>query len=201
MKYSYEEKAEALKKDLVRKARIYNKFIQEVHINSGKYLPEVQKQLIQKFETKSGASWKMLMSISRSRYARAQRIKSRIQNYIQQGNGVFYTLTFRDEVLATTSEDTRRQYVRRWLSKNFIMYVANIDYGENTEREHYHAVVSPIDGLIPEDWPHGFQKLDWIRIDGPSDIRLSKYMSKLTNHALKNSGAMKRVIFSKKIPL
>lgn len=143
----------------------------------------------------------MLMSISRSRYARAQRIKSRIQNYIQQGNGVFYTLTFRDEVLATTSEDTRRQYVRRWLSKNFIMYVANIDYGENTEREHYHAVVSPIDGLIPEDWPHGFQKLDWIRIDGPSDIRLSKYMSKLTNHALKNSGAMKRVIFSKKIPL
>ena len=201
MKYSYEDKAAALRLGLVAKAIKYHSWINSIHPEGELLSGSTRKALISTFEQKAGMPWSLLMSMKTSRYSRKRRIQKRIQKYIQEGKGAFYTLTFRDHVLASTSEDTRRQYVRRWLSLNFKQYVANIDFGDKNEREHYHAVVNLEDGVLPEEWPHGFHKVQFVAFEGVDDTRISKYMSKLTNHALKQSGHLKRIIYSRKITL
>ena len=78
-------------------------------------------------------------------YKRKTRLNKKIENILAVGNllgltPVFMTLTFNDKSLNNTNEDTRRQKVRRFLKSASGMYVANVDYGEKNEREHYHAV-------------------------------------------------------------
>lgn len=201
MKYTYEDKAAALRLGLLAKAIKYNSWVNSIQPHGQLLDPITRRALITKFEQKAGMPWSLLMSMKSSKAQRKRRIQKRIQRYIQAGKGAFYTLTFRDDVLASTSEDTRRQYVRRWLSLNFKQYVANIDFGDKTEREHYHAVVNLEDGVLPEEWPHGFHKVQFVAFHGVDDTRISKYMSKLTNHALKQSGQLKRIIYSRKITL
>lgn len=53
----------------------------------------------------------------------------------------FVTLTFKPEVLESTSKQTRRTYIARFLKENTYYYIANIDYGKKNDREHYHAIV------------------------------------------------------------
>ena len=80
-------------------------------------------------------------------YQRTCRLKNKIEAYttfwarIKYGDCVFLTLTFNDKTLATTSAETRRRYVARFLSNQCPNYVANIDYGGKRGREHYHAVI------------------------------------------------------------
>lgn len=110
----------------------------------------------------------------------------------------FLTLTFTDDVLASTSEDTRRRYVARFLKSISQNYVGNIDYGKLNEREHYHAIVEG-DQLDLSSWTYGFTKC--IKV-GYSDIitdtaRLSKYINKLSNHATKKTTKGKKIIYSR----
>lgn len=53
----------------------------------------------------------------------------------------FATLTFKPEVLESTSKQTRRTYIARFLKEYTYYYIANIDYGSQKQREHYHAIV------------------------------------------------------------
>lgn len=116
----------------------------------------------------------------------------------------FLTLTFTDEVLANTSAETRRTYIARCLKALKVPYVANIDFGDkeknpdSKEREHYHAVVGTID--IPKDfYPYGIFNIKKIRADENSQVRISKYIDKFTNHAHKESTHLtQRLIFSRK---
>lgn len=131
--------------------------------------------------------------INKADLNRNVRLKKRITKYLNMGKCLFLTLTFTDDVLANTSEDTRRQYVRKWLKKYSSYYVANIDFGDENEREHYHAIIR-YDRIGPKEWPYGHSKIKRIRYttDAP---KLSKYISKLTNHAIKETTKRHALIY------
>lgn len=127
------------------------------------------------------------ISIYKSYRGRLSRIRSRIESYLKSGKCIFATLTFEDSVLDSTSEETRRKYVQRFLSSVSDCYVANIDYGVDdkyTHREHYHAVIK-VD-WISDKWPYGYTWFELVR-QTSDDQALSKYISKLVNHSLKES--------------
>ena len=125
---------------------------------------------------------------------RNQRLKKRIASYINSGNCLFLTLTFDDSVLNNTSEDTRRQYVRKWLKSYSNCYVANIDFGSKNHREHYHAVMVYPLRIESTEWPHGFANIKKVKIG--SETPVAKYINKLTNHAIKNTSKRNALIYS-----
>lgn len=118
---------------------------------------------------------------------------------------VFITLTFTDLVLNQTTYETRRRYVSRFLKENCIVYLANIDFGDpkknpdSNEREHYHAV-AVVDHKINMDlWSYGFSWINKTRCSVDDAKRLSKYVDKMTHHALKESTHDSRIIYSKNL--
>lgn len=61
----------------------------------------------------------------------------------------FITFTFTDETLQSTTSDTRKQYIRRVLSKFCEDYFGNIDYGKENGREHFHFIIVVKTGVNP----------------------------------------------------
>lgn len=115
--------------------------------------------------------------------------KSRISSMLSRGKCVFLTFTFTDESLQKTSADTRRQAVRRYLSKYTSDFVANIDFGSKNGREHYHAVALLGSDNIPFSlWQkkYGAINFEYIR-ETSSEVALSTYISKLCNHSIKET--------------
>lgn len=155
-------------------------------------------------------------------YKRAARLRSSLRVWLSAGPLYFLTLTFTDKQLDTTSTASRRQYVSRFLSSLGCLYAANIDYGAKFEREHYHAVICVRDVLpsvidrakngqlferfeIQDLWEkkHGF-----LYVQGPiykdedrnDSTALAKYVTKLSNHALKTTGKGQPLLYSRKVP-
>lgn len=146
--------------------------------------------------------------INKANFYRVRRLRQRVADMLIKGHCIFCTFNFTDEVLRDTSADTRRQYVRRYLSGFNCDYIANIDFGSDkeyidrkgkvrkgTSREHYHALVC-IDKL-PMNWSYGYQFLEHVRVKSSSDIKLSKYISKLSNHAIKETTKRCCLIYSR----
>lgn len=137
---------------------------------------------------------------------RKERLKARVSDIVQSGKAIFLTLTFNDRFLSRdTTEITRRRYISRFLKEQCDKYVANVDYGESdkgTHREHYHALVIPKKERIDyAPYCAFFDKsriyAQSVTVSEKSDISISLYISKLTNHALKSSGRYKRLICSR----
>ena len=126
---------------------------------------------------------------------RQSRLKKRIENMITNNNCLFLTLTFTDCVLSSTSFETRKKYVIRFLNALNCAYVGNVDYGSKNGREHYHCVVA-IDNLSCYDWHYG--AINFKRIINRNSLALAKYVAKLTNHALKETTNNSRIIYSRK---
>lgn len=146
--------------------------------------------------------------INKASFYRVKRLQKRISDMLTNGHCIFATFNFTDDVLNKTKEETRRQYVRKYLKQFNCDYVANIDFGSDkqytdrkgnirqaTSREHYHALIC-IDKL-PLNWSYGYQYLEHVRIRSKCDIKLSKYISKLTNHAIKETTRRSCLIYSR----
>ena len=163
-------------------------------------LMEQKNKIIKKFNNKYkkilNQAWDKTSNLNHARYKRKQRIQNKIEKLVLDGNSSFITLTFTDTVIAKTSEITRRRYVARWCKENSDFYVANIDYGDLRHREHFHAVLRV--GTYTS-WNYGFMSKKQIRSKSKDLNKVSKYVSKLTNHAIKKSGQLKRIIYSKNI--
>lgn len=128
--------------------------------------------------------------------ARRKRLRARIDSMFDKGKVVFLTLTFNDEVLSSTSSQSRRDYVRKFLKSVSKEYVGNVDYGAENGREHYHAVIlTDIDDF--SSWTYGFYKALTVRKDGVDALRVAKYISKLTNHAIKETTKRNALIYSR----
>ena len=128
---------------------------------------------------------------------RSSRLRSRIEHIITgYENATFCTLTFTDEYLASTSPQTRRVYVTRYLKEQSggLPYVANIDFGKKNGREHFHAVCAF--RLDPKQWECGHLDIRKIR-DSSKPLKLAKYISKLTNHAIKETAKRNAAIYSR----
>lgn len=140
--------------------------------------------------------WKEAERICNAYYKRVKRLKDKIKHMLESGNCLFLTFTFTDKCLQTTSKDTRRQKVRRYLNLYDTEYVANIDFGKKNGREHYHAVIQ-IDKVDSKLYNYG--ALSFKRVRSASDYKkLAKYISKLTNHAIKETTQSNYIIYSRK---
>lgn len=112
----------------------------------------------------------------------------------------FITFTFTDETMKKSAETRKRAVIK---ALGFCDdYIVNIDYGANTEREHFHAVISLQKGYTARETNHkgyvkltifdryerlyGFTSAKLIDIsDEKSPERLAKYISKLVLHSVK----------------
>lgn len=141
----------------------------------------------------SSLAFEQCEKIDHNKYKRTTRLRKRVAQMINSETCYFITLTFTDETLANTSEDTRRQLVRRFLKAQATNYVANIDYGETTEREHYHAIANS--NVI--GWSYGFFNVKPIIVNEESEKRLPVYITKLTHHALKQTAKGSTLIYSR----
>ena len=158
-------------------------------------------------------------NINKSRYDKAKRCKDRVEDSVSCGNAYFITLTFTDEILSKTNEKTRRRYVSRAFKAIGYRYVANVDYGEENQREHYHGIIEPLpfgynswtNGKrhyenVPdfEEWTekYGFVTIEKIGSSEKDLKKVSKYTAKLSAHALKKTtlrgDKTPRLIYSRK---
>jgi hypothetical protein len=133
--------------------------------------------------------------INHAWFERVKRLKDRINNIIQLEGACFITLTFSDKVLNETNEKTRRTYVARWCKSLGAPYVANIDFGSKTHREHYHCIIGC--KVSKKSWLYGFMDIEPIRLNANSGERLSKYVAKLTNHCIKETTKRQVIIYSR----
>ena len=136
--------------------------------------------------------------INNASYKRVERLKERIKTYLLMGQCIFLTLSFKPSVLAETSKDTRRQYVRKYLKEFSDYFVANIDFGGKNGREHYHAII------VADKVDYSIWRTKCGRINGKlihsvkdSEVKLAKYVSKLTNHAIKETTKRNCYIYSR----
>lgn len=144
--------------------------------------------------------------VNTASYKRTKRLKDKMRKLLETKKSIFLTLTFKDSVLDSTSVETRKKYVQRYLKEYCSIYIANIDYGSINEREHYHAVIIPKDDKINlKPWTdnYGGTKVKRVHLDSNknneeiSSARLSKYINKLTNHAIKETTHQNRIIYSR----
>lgn len=138
--------------------------------------------------------------VYKSSYQRAKRLRDRIASYLVKGQCIFATFTFTDEVLEKTNIKTRRKYISRFCKAVSDYYVANIDYGVDdnyTHREHYHALL--LTPFISDKWDYGFTWFEKVAPVCDSDKLLARYISKLTNHAIKDSTRRNTMIYSRNL--
>lgn len=128
--------------------------------------------------------------------ARVKRLNDRIRAIISQNKSTFLTITFSDKHLQETTAKQRRIEITRFLKKFNAPYVANIDFGiddTKTKREHYHAVIGSqeIDYNL---WPY---YINGEKIIVSNSKALAKYVSKLSNHAIKEQAKRSSLIYSR----
>lgn len=144
--------------------------------------------------------WAEAKKINCATRHRARRLKQRIEIMLVYYKCWFLTLTFSDEVLKNTSANTRRQYVVDFCnSLNPYDYVANKDFGKINNREHYHCVIAPgVSKIDYTSWSCG--NLDG-EVCNKNATALSKYVAKLTNHAIKETTKRESLIYCRKFKL
>ena len=146
---------------------------------------------------KTNEDFKQFDSLQRSRRKKTKRINNNLTTWLQVGSVIFGTLTFTDDVLKKTSAQTRKRYVERYLKQIGFAYIANVDYGSKNGREHYHFVVATGDKNKLGKWQYGFTKLLNVGDSESDSTRVSKYISKLSNHAVKHTNKRCVIIYSK----
>ncbi len=139
---------------------------------------------------------KECIKIDHSRNARVYRLRKRVGNILKTGSALFLTLTFTDKTLNDTNEKQRRRYVREFLSRFNSLYVGNVDYGKLNHREHYHALIA-LDRLDTHLYKYGDLDVRRVRIRDGADSKISKYIAKLTNHAIKETTKRSALIYSR----
>lgn len=140
-----------------------------------------------------------VVKIENASYKRATRLRKRIESMLLNGECLFLTLTFNDDTLTNTNENTRRQLVIRYLKSFNCRYVANIDFGSKNGREHYHAIINS-NSIDLSAWrKNGNINVERVRNKDIelSKTRLSKYISKLSNHAIKETTKRNALIYSR----
>jgi len=146
-------------------------------------------------ENKEKPKYDCAMRLNISKYNKAKKVRKKIAKLCESNNAVFITLTFTDEVLSKTTAQTRRRYVARYLKEQSKVYVANIDFSPDKNREHYHAVIQGEADL--SKWVYGYSYAEHIKTSDNDLMKTSKYVSKLTSHALKVCQTTPRLIYSR----
>jgi hypothetical protein len=154
-------------------------------------------ELNKKFADFFGDDWNIAMKLNHNEYKRVKRLKEKMLDSVLSDNALFLTLTFNSDTIARTTIPTRRRYVSRYLKSQSAFYIANIDFGARNGREHYHAVVVG-QSIDYKAW-HSLGAIKGLKIAPTRNdtTRVSKYVAKLTNHAIKETTKQFRLIYSR----
>lgn len=188
-----------------KKAKLHD-YAVSMYLNEGIVLNSLNSDSVSLAELQNeciynelGNVYNEIAKIENASCHRATRLRKRIESMLLNGECLFLTLTFNDETLNNTGADTRRQYVRKYLKQFNCPYVANIDFGKENGREHYHAVINT-SRIELKDWRiYGNINVERVRNNRIelSKTRLSKYISKLSNHAIKETTKRSCLIYSR----
>lgn len=206
---NYELKASVLKTDFTSKQKehsfLYHKLFGPDSTVLDSYDDESLRMQTRFFELDSYLNSNMVYhkeakKINNANYHRTQRLEDRIARMVLDNEkALFLTFTFNDSTLERTNSQTRRKYVSRWLKNHALQYVANVDFGSKNDREHYHAVCV-VDKKIPlQSWYDkglGTLKSETVRKTS-NNKQLARYISKLTNHAIKETNKRCVLIYSR----
>lgn len=138
----------------------------------------------------------------KARYNKVSRIKQHfIYLFHRRKNIYFLTFTFNDKYLKKCDR-TRKDLIKKVL-KNFdndSLFILNIDYGKQNERLHFHCIYGTNSDLdlkkyLNTNYPC-FSYTESIRQDCNSIKKISKYINKLSNHAVKDSTCNSRIYFN-----
>jgi len=136
---------------------------------------------------------KNAIKLNNSMYQKNKRLMNRITAMSKLVDNQFFfayfaTFTINDNYI-NLSLETLKKYLKRILKQYCIVYVANNDYGDKTQRLHFHAIVLT-DNVedLKKDWTaYGFIKTQKVDFKNEDEKKISKYITKLTNHSLKKS--------------
>lgn len=177
--------------------KIRQEFDKNIKENNGYFNEDLIIEMYEKY----GELFDIAKQFNNNFFQRKSRVYKRIKSIIEDElPSYFLTLTFNDDVLYNTKKKTRREYVSKFLKNNYVDYVANIDFGDENEREHYHAVVlsqTLIKGRSV-NWYYGFSNKKKIRNTTKSHKKITNYLLKLTNHAMKTFMLNDRFIYCRK---
>jgi len=207
-KIDYEYKSTILKTDLCKKINSLDRKA-FLNLKDGIVLDySIDSEIFDLLIDYGGKAVEEARKINKAYFYRSKRLKERIATMLEEGHCIFCTFNFSDEVLNSTSMETRRRYVARHLKSFNCKYVANIDFGsdkeyidrkgnkrQGTSREHYHALVC-IDKL-PMSWSYGHEWLEHVKVRDKTSKKLALYISKLSNHAIKESTKRSVLIYSR----
>lgn len=170
-----------------------------VDFNSGDILLTYKDAIELQSFYKNTKVYKKTLNFIHAKNKRYNNLINRIIFYLNIGSCCFFTLTFNDETLNKTTELTRRKYVRRFLKSLSNFYIANIDFGLENNREHYHGVIVLDDLSLISNWSYGFSNAQFIR-DKRTDVnRISNYILKIANHFVKETTKNNYCIYSRDI--
>ena len=209
-KPNYAFKAQVIEQGFCDIEKAISKVFYEAHIKRDRTKPIDEYEKIDELRTAETTQSFLLeyhekeyieaTKINHAEYKKRKRLRDRIEEMVSENPCVFLTLTFSDETLQNTTYETRRRYVTRYCKEHGARYIANIDYGKENGREHYHVVLE-LPKVDLKKWTYGFPYAETVRNrrskDGSSadSKRIAKYVAKLTNHALKITGKRQAIIY------
>lgn len=184
-----------LQKDVSKSIYAYNVLINDGVVIKHKYDIEQANEIdMQMLETMPD-EWLEAKKINHAYYERVRVLKKKIANMLMTSDCLFLTFTFTDKTLQNTSCKTRRQKVIRYLKAYKCPYIANIDYGKKNGREHYHAIIQ---AKQVDYTAFKYGALNGKKISSTNDyVKIAKYISKLTNHAVKETTKRNCIIYSR----
>lgn len=172
---------------------------------------QLQQQLISEI---SPFGFQQCEQLQNNAYQRRSRLRKRMANMIESDDDTYFiTFTFDDQHIDKSNDKTKRVMVSRVLKATVTEYVANVDYGGDSEyidnkgqlrtatgRIHFHAVAN--NSIDKDKWPYGYIRVDKVRKDTQEDKikalgSIPAYIDKFTNHAMKKSTNHLRPIYSR----
>lgn len=135
-----------------------------------------------------------------ARYHKVSRVKERFIYLACRRIYVFFlTFTF-DEEYIDKCDRTKKDLIKNCLNGiEDSLYIMNIDFGDKTDREHYHVILGTDFPLSKVYFQLSYPCFTWIEnipLDKINVNKVSKYIDKLSNHAGKDSTQYHRIYYN-----
>lgn len=194
--------------DIDKRTLVEGGFLREYELARLEFFKKGNSERLDRLRIDLGEdNFHLLECLSKARYKKIQRLTKLIIRMMSKGQAYFFTFTFNDRALSKFGFKSLRRKVSYILKKTCSMYVANVDFGdrdknpESKERIHYHGVALIFDEEeLRRYWNKnsGFLKLEPIGNSDKDNKKVSKYITKVSAHAFKDSTRQYRFIFYRK---
>ena len=136
-----------------------------------------------------------------ARIQKVGRIKKRLLYLLIRYKYIWFcTFTFSNDYI-DKCERTKRDLIKSVLNTHDFKYILNIEYGKNTQRQHFHCIIATdidmdLNQYFQSYYSGGFSLSIQCK-KGIDDLqRLTKYIDKLVNHCIKATTNRQRLVYN-----